>query len=91
MDGRQGSSSSFRTPQRRISSLIPANSTPQREDSGPRRSGERTGGSQSDEGQRDGYSQHLIVMYLYKSMLLGVTRALFLAIKLASNKYMNNK
>ena len=27
MDGRQGSSSSFRTPQRRISSLIPANST----------------------------------------------------------------
>ena len=42
LDGRQGSSSSFRTPQRRTSS-IPGNSTPQGEDSGPRRPGERAG------------------------------------------------
>ena len=62
MDGRQGSSSSFRTPQHRTSS-IPGNSTPQREDSGPRRPGERAGENQSDEWQRDGYSQHFN-MYL---------------------------
>lgn len=54
MDGRQGSSSSFRTPQRRISSLKPANSTSQRVDIGLGRPRERAGESLSDEEQRDG-------------------------------------
>lgn len=95
MDGRQGSSSSFRTPQRRISSLKPANSTSQRVDIGLGRPRERAGESLSDEEQRDGsvYSQDLIItdMYLCELMMLGVTRALFLGIKLASSKYMNSK